>query len=85
LTSSARRSRRPKPTPKVGSVSVDAIRVAVRRAISPSLDVMCWGLVPFWAKDIRVGFANIYAKAEGIESKPTFREAFQRRRCLVPG
>jgi putative SOS response-associated peptidase YedK len=46
---------------------------------------MCWGLVPFWAKDIRVGFANIYAKAEGIESKPTFREAFQRRRCLVPG
>jgi putative SOS response-associated peptidase YedK len=29
-------------------------------------------------------FANINAKAEGIESKPAFREAFQRRRCLVP-
>jgi putative SOS response-associated peptidase YedK len=43
-----------------------------------------WGLVPFWAKDIKVGFANINAKAEGIESKPAFREAFQRRRCLVP-
>ena len=42
------------------------------------------GLVPFWAKDIKVGFANINAKAEGIESKPAFREAFQRRRCLVP-
>jgi putative SOS response-associated peptidase YedK len=40
--------------------------------------------VPFWAKDIKVGFANINAKAEGIESKPAFREAFQRRRCLVP-
>src|ERR1700747_2166002 len=49
-----------------------------------SLDVMRWGLVPFWAKDIKVGFANINAKAEGIESKPAFREAFQRRRCLVP-
>jgi len=30
----------------------------------------------------KVGFANINAK--GIESKPAFREAFQRRRCLVP-
>jgi putative SOS response-associated peptidase YedK len=48
------------------------------------LNVMRWGLVPFWAKDINVGFANINAKAEGIETKPAFREAFQQRRCLVP-
>jgi putative SOS response-associated peptidase YedK len=47
-------------------------------------DVMRWGLVPFWAKDLKVGFSNINAKAEGIEGKPAFREAFQRRRCLVP-
>jgi putative SOS response-associated peptidase YedK len=49
-----------------------------------SLDLARWGLVPFWAKDVKVGFANINAKAEGIENKPAFREAFQRRRCLVP-
>src|ERR1700738_1685888 len=49
-----------------------------------SLDVMRWGLVPFWAKDIKVGFANINAKAEGIDTKPAFREAFTRRRCLIP-
>jgi putative SOS response-associated peptidase YedK len=49
-----------------------------------SLEVMRWGLVPFWAKDIKVGFANINAKAEGIEKKPAFREAFRQRRCLVP-
>jgi putative SOS response-associated peptidase YedK len=49
-----------------------------------SLDVMRWGLVPFWAKDIKVGFANINAKAEGIKKKPAFREAFRQRRCLVP-
>src|SRR6266403_1036142 len=54
------------------------------RAGERSLDVMRWGLMPFWAKDIKVGFANINAKAEGIEGKPAFREAFQRRRCLVP-
>jgi putative SOS response-associated peptidase YedK len=49
-----------------------------------SLDLARWGLVPFWAKDINVGFANINAKGEGIENGPAFREAFQRRRCLVP-
>jgi putative SOS response-associated peptidase YedK len=54
------------------------------RAGERGLEVMRWGLVPFWAKDIKVGFANINAKAEGIEGKPAFREAFQRRRCLVP-
>jgi putative SOS response-associated peptidase YedK len=48
------------------------------------LTVMRWGLVPFWAKDIKVGFSNINAKAEGIETKPAFREAFRQRRCLVP-
>jgi putative SOS response-associated peptidase YedK len=42
-----------------------------------SLEVMRWGLVPFWAKDIKVGFANINAKAEGIETRPAFREAFR--------
>ena len=49
-----------------------------------SLDLLRWGFVPFWAKDLNVGFANINAKAEGIENRPAFREAFQRRRCLVP-
>ncbi|HEY3910159.1 MAG TPA: SOS response-associated peptidase [Stellaceae bacterium] len=49
-----------------------------------SLDVLRWGLVPFWAKGIKVGFANINAKAEGIDTRPAFREAFQGRRCPVP-
>jgi putative SOS response-associated peptidase YedK len=49
-----------------------------------SLDMLRWGLVPVWAKNFNVGFANINAKAEGIENRPAFREAFQRRRCLVP-
>ena len=51
---------------------------------SRRLGTFRWGLVPFWAKDIKVGFANINAKAAGIETKPAIREAFQRRRCLVP-
>jgi len=54
------------------------------RAGERSLDLLRWGLVPYWAKDIKIGFANISAKAEGIETKLAFREAFQRRLCLVP-
>ena len=55
------------------------------KAHQRSLDVMRWGLVPYWAKDIKVGFANINAKAEGIEtaSRPSARPSEQRR-CLVP-
>jgi putative SOS response-associated peptidase YedK len=55
-----------------------------RKAEQRSLDLLRWGLILYWAKDIKVGFANINAKAEGIESKPAFRQAFERRRCLVP-
>jgi putative SOS response-associated peptidase YedK len=55
-----------------------------RRAGERSPDLLRWGLIPHWAKDMNVGFANINAKAEGIENRPAFRDAFQRRRCLVP-
>jgi SOS response associated peptidase (SRAP) len=66
------------PTDQLPIVRFDA------KARERSLDLMRWGLVPYWAKDLKVGFANINAKAEGIEGRPAFREAFQRRRCLVP-
>ena len=45
---------------------------------------MRWGLVPFWAKDPRIGRRTINARAETVASKPAFRAAFRRRRCLVP-
>jgi putative SOS response-associated peptidase YedK len=43
-----------------------------------------WGLIPSWAKDVSVGYKMINARAETIEEKPSFRVAFQRRRCLIP-
>jgi len=49
-----------------------------------SLEVMRWGLIPYWAKDIKIGYSTINARAEEIETKPAFREAFRQRRCLVP-
>jgi putative SOS response-associated peptidase YedK len=51
---------------------------------SRTMDLMRWGLVPYWAKDIKIGFSTINAMAETVDTKPVFREAFQRRRCIVP-
>jgi putative SOS response-associated peptidase YedK len=48
------------------------------------LRVMRWGLVPFWAKDVKIGSRMINARAETIAEKPAFRRAFAKRRCLVP-
>ena len=48
------------------------------------LAVRRWGLVPFWAKDPKIGARLINARAETLDAKPSYREAFRRRRCLVP-
>jgi putative SOS response-associated peptidase YedK len=42
-----------------------------------------WGLIPSWAKDPAIGNRMINARAESVASKPSFRSAFRRRRCLV--
>jgi putative SOS response-associated peptidase YedK len=42
-----------------------------------------WGLVPFWAKDPTIGNRLINARAETVDSKPSFKAAFRKRRCLV--
>ena len=43
-----------------------------------------WGLVPRWAKDPGIGNKLINARSETVTEKPSFREAFARRRCIVP-
>lgn len=43
-----------------------------------------WGLVPSWARDLKIGPRLINARAETVDSKPSFRAAFARRRCLIP-
>jgi putative SOS response-associated peptidase YedK len=45
---------------------------------------MRWGLVPFWAKDLKIGNQAINARLESIAVKPMFRSAWKFRRCLIP-
>ncbi len=48
------------------------------------LDRVRWGLVPSWAKDLSIGDRLINARAESVATKPAYRKAFEKRRCLIP-
>ncbi len=48
------------------------------------LETMKWGLVPSWAKDPKIGSKMINARAETAATKPAFRSAIKKRRCLIP-
>lgn len=48
------------------------------------LDAFHWGLVPSWAKDVKIGSRMINARAETVADKGAFKASFARRRCLVP-
>jgi putative SOS response-associated peptidase YedK len=56
----------------------------VARSGAQELVLLRWGLVPFWAKDLAIGQRQINARAESLATRPAYREALRRRRCLVP-
>ena len=49
----------------------------------PHAEMLRWGLVPFWSKDLKMGFRTINARAETVEKSSAFRDSFRKRRCLV--
>lgn len=49
-----------------------------------TLHAFRWGLVPFWAKELKIGDRMINARAETVAEKPAYRHAFAQQRCLVP-
>jgi putative SOS response-associated peptidase YedK len=48
------------------------------------LEIFHWGLVPFWAKDIKIGSKMINARAETLTTRNAFKPALLKRRCLIP-
>jgi putative SOS response-associated peptidase YedK len=62
----------------------DEALVVVQRADRRAVTAYRWGLIPHWATDAKVGSRMFNARAETLTSSPAFREAFRRRRCLVP-
>ena len=55
----------------------------VNDAKSRDVAMFRWGLVPYWAKDISIGYKLINARSETLQEKPSFRNAFKNRRCLI--
>ncbi len=48
------------------------------------LNFIRWGLIPFWAKEKSIGNKMINARSESITEKPSFKNSFRRRRCIIP-
>lgn len=57
--------------------------VVVRDAESRKVEWMKWGLIPSWAKDPSIGTRLINARSETLTEKPSFKNAFAHRRCLI--
>ena len=49
-----------------------------------SLDLLRWGLIPYWCSDRKGGRKPINAKSETVARLPSFREAYRKRRCILP-
>ncbi len=73
--------------PRWNGAPTDKLAVVRRNheAGENSLDLIRWGLVPHFAKDLKVGASLINARCETVATKPAFRGAWaKRRRCLIP-
>jgi len=71
-------------TPNLDMAPAREILAIIQAAGENRLEKFHWGLVPFGAKDISIGNKLINARAETIAQKPSFRDAFKSRRCLIP-
>ena len=70
--------------PRYNVAPTDEALVVVQREERRGLTAYRWGLIPHWATDARSGSKMFNARAETLTTSPVFREAFKRKRCLVP-
>ncbi|HEU0129519.1 MAG TPA: SOS response-associated peptidase [Mycobacteriales bacterium] len=72
------------PAPSWNVAPTDPVAVVVERPAGREVRTLRWGLIPSWAEDRRIASRLINARAETVATKPAFRAALARRRCLVP-
>jgi len=70
-------------SPNYNVAPTQMIPAIVRQDNENVLRTFRWGLVPFWAEDPSIGGRMINARSETVDSKPSFRNAFKKRRCLI--
>ena len=70
--------------PRWNAAPTTKLPVVVSANGKRTLTLMRWGLIPSWANDIKIGYATFNARAEAVDTRPTFRAAWKAgRRCLV--
>lgn len=63
----------------------EAAVVRVKESGGPRrLDLLKWGLIPYWAKEASIGNRMINARSESVAEKPAYRTSFKNKRCLIP-
>ena len=72
------------PKPNYNVAPTQMIPAVIRRDGKNVVRELKWGLVPFWADDPSIGNRMINARSESVDFKPSFRNAFRKRRCLIP-
>jgi putative SOS response-associated peptidase YedK len=72
------------PAPRYNLTPGQAVAVVREQDGQRRLGALQWGLIPFWAKDAGIGRRLINARLDSVAEKPAFREAWARRRCLIP-
>jgi putative SOS response-associated peptidase YedK len=71
-------------TPRFNIAPTQPVAVVRQGTTCREMSLMRWGLIPSWAKDMKIGASLINARADTLATKPSFRTAFKRRRCLIP-
>lgn len=69
--------------PQYNTAPSDPLLTITHRGDARQAEAMRWGLVPSWAKDIKIGYRLINARSETAATKNSFRSPFRKRRCLV--
>lgn len=70
--------------PDYNVAPTDRVRIVVNRHDVRQIRTANWGLVPYWSKDRKGAARMINARVESVPTKPAFRTAYAKRRCLVP-
>jgi putative SOS response-associated peptidase YedK len=72
------------PGPRFNVAPTDEALVVVQREDRRAITAYRWGLIPHWAENAKIGSRMFNARAETLTTSPAFRDAFVRKRCLVP-
>ncbi len=70
--------------PSYNVAPTNQVYTVIERDDARQLTTARWGLVPFWAKDTKIGSKMINARAETVATKNAFRKSFKRQRCIIP-